>query len=638
MKGSVALRSAGAIVVLTTAAAAVSAYFAGFRYGGDAPVFVMTLTAAVLTTAGVGISLTDRSVARWLNLTAAALFAYLATIAAASWYAGVLGHRDLLARSLVGAAGAGYILAIALLQACFLAAVGRSATLLICYAAAFTLASVLLLPDAAFSGLEPVLHAPALESAIWIAALPWMASVLAGPIAAWRALARTRGAGRHRTLMIAVISLVPIGTVLFAALSALLALALDVMSPAIGETGQALAFGVPFVVSAAGLYGARFTGPEAVARTVTVVVGSLIGLVVVALSVVLGTWLGSGALLPIVIGTLGVAGTAAGVRRRVVRQLLLHTDPMRARAAALVHEAGAGGRAAPARTAQVVLADLDPRARLLLRLPQERGWADAEGNHHPEPGPGTSVPDADGRIHAHVRHTGDLDLDGVLAEVGMLIELAVLEAAVRDQEGRVAAERARADHAAAVERRRLERDLHDGVQGRLLALALELRMAQRELGDAAARLVLSDAVDRLSAAIEELRTLASGTAPEILTCEGLGAALIDLSHRMPVPITVTAPAARLPPETEAIAYLVVCEAVTNVLKHAHAGEVQVEVTRTGEYAVVTVADDGGGGADMRAGSGLRGLSERVSTAGGRLVVSDRRPHGTLLEVTLPCAW
>jgi signal transduction histidine kinase len=315
-----------------------------------------------------------------------------------------------------------------------------------------------------------------------------------------------------------------------------------------------------------------------------------------------------------------------------VRVLLLRSEPERARAATLLREVGQ--RSDPGATAQNILREAlaDPSALLLVELPNAT-WVDVEGNQVSRDRPATTAEDH--RI-VLVHSAAVVNARGALDEVAPLLGQAVLEATIRDQSGRLAAEHDRAEVAAATERRRLERDLHDGVQGRLLALALDLRMAQRDLSDASAQLVLSDATTALTSAIGELRALAAGSTPELLSREGLRAALTDLTRRMPLPVALTTSAGRLPAQVEIVAYLVVCEAITNTMKHADATMVSVEVRVESEVAVVVVSDDGRGGADLRAGTGLRGLSERVSSAGGTLVVSDRRPTGTTLEVTIPC--
>jgi signal transduction histidine kinase len=210
---------------------------------------------------------------------------------------------------------------------------------------------------------------------------------------------------------------------------------------------------------------------------------------------------------------------------------------------------------------------------------------------------------------------------------------------VRAQLETVKESRTRIATAADEERRRIERDLHDGAQQRLVALALELRSAQRTLGQAADpeldRLLASTA-DELQVAVEELRSLAQGIHPGTLTQAGLGSALESLAARMPVPVTVEALAERLSPEVEATAYFVASEALTNVAKHARASKATVRARRDDGTLVVEVSDDGVGGARPDAGSGLRGLADRVEAQGGRLRVESAPGSGTRVVGEIPC--
>jgi signal transduction histidine kinase len=191
--------------------------------------------------------------------------------------------------------------------------------------------------------------------------------------------------------------------------------------------------------------------------------------------------------------------------------------------------------------------------------------------------------------------------------------------------------------AADAERRRLERDLHDGAQQRLVAIALQLRMARDRLarGDDALELV-SVAGDEAQKAIGELRDLARGIHPAVLTERGLGAALRDVVARSPVPVDLLeVPDARFPSTIEASAYFVVSEALANVAKYAQASRASVRVTQAGETLVVEVCDDGRGGADPTRGSGLRGLLDRVGALNGTLTV-DSPPGGpTRVRACLP---
>ena len=157
------------------------------------------------------------------------------------------------------------------------------------------------------------------------------------------------------------------------------------------------------------------------------------------------------------------------------------------------------------------------------------------------------------------------------------------------------------------------------------------------LRDRDERDVLADAVASLRTAIDEMRRLATGAAPETLGRHGLKVALADIARRLPVPVTLCLPEDRFDQDLETLTFLVVSEAMTNAVKHARPCSVDVVVANDNGMIGITVTDDGPGGADVRAGSDLRGISERVQTAGGTFVVSDRRPTGTQVEALLPCA-
>jgi PAS domain S-box-containing protein len=198
--------------------------------------------------------------------------------------------------------------------------------------------------------------------------------------------------------------------------------------------------------------------------------------------------------------------------------------------------------------------------------------------------------------------------------------------------------RARLVEAGDAERRRLERNLHDGAQQRLVSLSLALRLAQAKLktDPEESGKLLSAASDELAHALEELRELARGIHPAVLSDRGLSAALEALAGRAPLPVDIRAPDVRLPPPVEAAAYYVVSEALTNVAKYAQASAVDVRVTRLNGNAVVEVADDGVGGADPLQGSGLRGLADRVEALDGRLHVESTPGRGTVVRAEIPC--
>jgi signal transduction histidine kinase len=188
------------------------------------------------------------------------------------------------------------------------------------------------------------------------------------------------------------------------------------------------------------------------------------------------------------------------------------------------------------------------------------------------------------------------------------------------------------------ERRRIERDLHDATQGRLVSLAMSLGFLEAVLpaDPAAAKPIAREARKAVVAALEELRELSQGIYPSILVERGLEAALSDLRHRSPLPVALETTVARRPaPEVEVAAYFVASEAVANAAKHSHALEVCVRAWQEEHVLIVEVSDDGIGGASAGGGSGLRGLAERVEGVGGALVVSSAPGRGTTVRAELP---
>ncbi len=200
--------------------------------------------------------------------------------------------------------------------------------------------------------------------------------------------------------------------------------------------------------------------------------------------------------------------------------------------------------------------------------------------------------------------------------------------------------RSRIIAAADAERRRIERDLHDGAQQRLVSLALTLRTAEKRAaeGDPQATELMRRAGDEAGLALKELRDLARGIHPAILTNRGLRAALDDLATRSAVPVEVVeAPAERLPDEVEAAAYFVVSECLANIGKHSQATRATVAVAVDSGTVAVTVTDDGAGGADLDNGSGLQGLRDRVGALDGRLAVESPAGAGTRVRALIPLA-
>jgi signal transduction histidine kinase len=220
-----------------------------------------------------------------------------------------------------------------------------------------------------------------------------------------------------------------------------------------------------------------------------------------------------------------------------------------------------------------------------------------------------------------VSHSTSLDADEVLSPGA----LAGAE---------IHASRARLLNAADEARKRLERDLHDGAQQRLVLAAIRLKEAQAEAGGTVAELV-ADAFELVQQGLAELRDLARGIHPAVLSERGLAAALEDLVAASPVPVDLQVLQGRVAPDAEAAIYFTVAEALTNVAKHSRAELVSVEVEVEGGEIRALVADDGVGGASPTAGSGLRGLHDRLDAIGGTLTVRSRAGEGTTICARIP---
>jgi signal transduction histidine kinase len=212
--------------------------------------------------------------------------------------------------------------------------------------------------------------------------------------------------------------------------------------------------------------------------------------------------------------------------------------------------------------------------------------------------------------------------------------LAQLDAELRARLVELRASRSRLVEAGNAERRRLERDLHDGAQSRLVALAMLLRTAHRRADGELAEM-LDRAQQELQTSLAELRELARGIHPALLSERGLEPALQALATRAPVPVTVQAENERLPEPVETAAYFVVSEALTNVAKYSQASQATVVVRRSNGRVTVEVSDDGVGGADAARGSGLRGLADRVAALDGTLSLDSPDGHGTRVHAEIP---
>jgi signal transduction histidine kinase len=228
--------------------------------------------------------------------------------------------------------------------------------------------------------------------------------------------------------------------------------------------------------------------------------------------------------------------------------------------------------------------------------------------------------------------------DGLESRLCDFADLIAQALANADAYEKLADSRARLVEVGDAERRRLERNLHDGAQQRLVSVALELNLAAARLESdpQAAKEVLAGAQEDLAQGLAELRELARGIHPAVLTDRGLGPALDGLLARAPVPVDIAeVPEERFAPQVEAAAYYVVAEAITNVGKYANASSARVSIRRSNGVATVTVSDDGAGGADPTRGSGLRGLAARVEALNGRLDVDSPPGHGTRVTAEIP---
>jgi signal transduction histidine kinase len=291
----------------------------------------------------------------------------------------------------------------------------------------------------------------------------------------------------------------------------------------------------------------------------------------------------------------------------------------------------------------------DPTLELVYWLPEARRYVDFRGKAY-------ELPEDDPRraIHAVTRDdqcVAAIIYDATLVEaeahvraVGGAASLALLnerlDAELRAKVDELRRSRERMLRIGLDERRRLERDLHDGAQQRLVSMAINIRLARAKLNEdpLAADELLVSAGEELDSALEELRELARGIHPAVLTDRGLATALETLASRAPVPVELAElPEDRLPEAVELAAYFVVAEALTNVAKYAQATHATVEVARANGRLVVEVADDGIGGANPENGTGLRGLADRIAVLEGRLEIDSERGRGTTVRAQIPCA-
>ena len=375
-------------------------------------------------------------------------------------------------------------------------------------------------------------------------------------------------------------------------------------------------------------------------RSVRLLVDSFaLGLVSLALLMIMGLFAGTGfaVVQRLTLAILGLAPVAflAG---------LLDARLARTSVADLVMEL----RAAPDDPQPALARALrDPSVELRYWLPRYRRWVDHDGvpADLPEPGAARTVTmiRRDGApVAALVHHPAlaeerDL-LDAVAAATEMVLDNGRLRAELQASLAEVRGSRARVVEAGRRERRRLERDLHDGAQQRLIGLSMRLGMLEaRSDVDPAVRQAVTEAKQEVASSLSELRDIARGLYPAVLSGHGLAVALESVAAQAPVPVRLRIRLDERPPEpVEVAAYYVVCESLTNVGRHAHATSACAELFRTGDTIVVEISDDGVGGADTERGTGLRGLADRVESLGGTLRVWSPAGGGTRVRAELPC--
>jgi signal transduction histidine kinase len=337
---------------------------------------------------------------------------------------------------------------------------------------------------------------------------------------------------------------------------------------------------------------------------------------------------------------------ALGLTPAVFLVALLHARLARSSAGELFVALQANPEPADLRDA-LARALRDPSLALAYWLPEFESYADADGRPVVLPGEddrrSVTLIDREGVPVAALLHDPALDeeqelLGAVTAGAGIALENERLHVELRARLEELRGSRARIVDAGQSERQRLERNLHDGAQQRLIALSLELGLLEARLeGDPEARARLEEARREIATSLEELRAVARGIHPAVVSGHGLAVALEQLAARAAVPVKLSVQlAGRLPERLEVAAFYLVSESLANVAKHARATSATVEVARANGEVLVEVVDDGIGGADTELGTGLRGLADRVEALGGRLRVWSPRGGGTRLRAEIPC--
>jgi signal transduction histidine kinase len=497
---------------------------------------------------------------------------------------------------------------------------------------------------------KPLPGLPGIFGVLWpLAFLGMLAGLVAGAQAVRARFRRARGIERLQLKWLAYTAVLVPATLLVCVAGAL---ATD--SGDDGDVFKALFFfmlgAIPTSVGVAVLRYRLYDIDRVINRTLVYgVLTLMLAGAYAAITLVVGTGLGSGSAWPTAVATLLVAVAFRPLRARVQdavdRRFSRARYDARTRIVGFLEDLRAG-RAAPEEVEPLLREVLsDPRFELRFFLPESELYVDARGRPADDQA-------EDGRVRTPVTRAGlplglvlhspvDEGRPGLLEEVveaaGLAIEIARLRVELRRQLDEVEASRARIVSAGYEERRRLERDLHDGAQQRLISIGLALRHAQHELGVSPEKAgeSIDGAVREIDVAAGELQELARGVRPAQLDA-GLTPALRELAARAPLPVHVNANGERFSQELEAAAYFIASEGLTNAVKHSEARQVTLSAERLDGKLAISISDDGIGGAAPNGGSGLRGLADRAAAHGGSFAIDSEPHHGTVLTVELPC--
>ena len=473
-----------------------------------------------------------------------------------------------------------------------------------------------------------------------------LGSLFAGAIAIRLRLRRSSGVERLQTLWLAwSAALIPLGLLICATSWTVVDFTGVILYPFLLLMQAAVAASIAIAVFRYRLYAIeRLLNRTLVYAVLSVFLIGTYAAVSVGLGVVVGrgsSWATAGATLAVALVFRPLrAVLQRGVDRRFSRRRYDAVGRVRA-----FEDAVRDGKRPPEDVGRVIAEALDdPSAELFLAL--------AGGEYVSMSGESVPLAFSDDRASSEIRrdnatvgvllhdttlHERQDLLHGVLTAATLSVEIARLRIAVQLQLAEVEASRARIVEAGYEERRRLERDLHDGAQQRLVSLGMQIRRIQRSLprGTEVLESTLDKIVTEVGSTIADLRQIAAGVRPARLD-DGLSAALQELARMAPVPVAVDAQVERVAGSVEAAAYFVACEALTNAVKHASASRVAVHAFRKEDSIVLTVSDDGLGGAVARRGSGLAGLQDRVAAHGGTLEIVSPLGGGTRIEAAIPC--